>query len=205
MPVIFCFKFERVNYPYLCGHNVISIYSYSISDMEIFLRQHAFDYDADMIDILDISDDSYDVSEHDILESYKLKSIDQDDRKVYNIITTRNLIENAVLSISYDISQTLYMGNAISYSNNISIIKLIQSLINKIPHVLLLDNPDLYEACLFNGSRDYLDTYINDPYDAKIYESLFRDMDDGILNITLEGYIQTFTDMIITRDIHILD
>lgn len=207
----------NINYTgYAYSHSDIHIYSHTKEDMMLFMQQHGFDIQyADVQYVYD--NDSETNSSYTTLKLYHFKSNKCD--TVYHIMTCEYFIQQALSNVASHISDACVFGQGI-FRDDVEIIKLVQDLLDKLPHVEILDygfidGDWVVENCmdadidlswesikkcrLFDedGEPNY-EMFDN----SSIYDSFVTKGPDEIQDITIEAYVRSFTEFLISTSIH---
>ena len=196
--VIFRFQFrsKAANASYL----TYTVYSYKREDMLLFLKQHNFDLNHVHVDILEIAGEDF--NENDILQPYLFGTNSSED--VYTIMSTISIVDDCILNTAQTLANTLLFGPPI-IRTDIELFRVINDLINELPHVYILDHTLIDETNDSMYSPDH-SKYIKswdgetpDPGDdVYVIESLYNcSILQEIQPITMEGYVSNFTSMMV--------
>jgi hypothetical protein len=184
-----------------------SVYSYEKGDMDLFLKQHGFDINNSYVECLPINDANI-VGDNVLLQKHKFRSNILHEDVV--IMTSPKIVEGAIESVCSDLSESLVFGYA-SLRADIEIIKIINDLIYKLDHVLVLDHSMIddggflispyyenYQKSMSPSLDDGLSVdCLNDTY---IYDSMFsKSSINATQPITVEAYVKYFTSMMIDK------
>lgn len=204
---IFKFEFESIK---MKGTNLkYTVYSYSREYMNMFLKQHGFSIENSYVQCIPI--EKFDEETELILKPFKFKSNTSDE--IFDIITTPQFIYDAIDMTCSELSESLLFGPA-ALRSDIEIFKMINDLINELPHVYVMENMlidgdsgevlnishhdeimNLYNAHGVCEMSDELYEAIDDTF---IYESMHcSSVDEDVQPITIEGYVSYFTSMLV--------
>lgn len=190
------------------------VYSDDKNKMNTFLSQHNFDpsyVHIDCIPTYSIPQSEWTKMEEYMLTEFKFKS--NMSPELYNIMTTRWLVSNAIDLTCSELSECLLMGPP-SIRHDIEIFKIINDLINKLPHVFIMDQTlidgdsgnydnDEYENRYMNRNAHHLyDGFMMAEAceDSLIYESMYNEsFDEEIQPITIESYVNGFTSLLFDK------
>ena len=186
----------------------------NMDDMNQFLMQHGF---KDVTDALKIypaekyksSDCSHILDIHRFMSNHK--------PGVFPVMTCASFVDHAIETVANDLGDHSVFGEAI-LRQDIEFIKMIGSIITKLPHGYVMDytlaDESILFKCLENGvaKREDIDNTAGwmartghpseDPTAQVILQSLYDATPDlsndlGIYPITLEAYVSSFTELMI--------
>lgn len=174
-----------------------------------FMKQHTFDCDTANVDIVYLSNDGENIDDRCEIKTYKMTS-NKNRNKIYNVLSTEQLISDALETICSTLSESLLFGEPTTRTD-IDFIRDICDLISDLPHSIVLDHMLLNEDesdFLSSDWKRYAKTFGYDRYvtvdqwdgssidDSYIYESIQNCYtESGVLPITIEYYAQFISDL----------
>lgn len=205
----FCSQYNNANHKIFEYH----VYSTSMDDIKIFLNQHSFpSYCTDFVKVVTLDDVG--VSEYNIsqLRHYLFRS-NKHPGENYDIVTSYKFIQEAIEHVGQLLSDSLTFGTP-AVRTEIEIFKIINDLVDQLPHATVLDHTlidgDSGQAYSNDWER-YLSKFAKvtniDEYTLQysvntdmIIESILDDSEMTtyeIQPITLESYVKYFTIMMV--------
>lgn len=210
MNIYYVFEFN----PFGKGTNIkYQTYSQNKSLVEKFIKQHQMGDGLNLIQTLDehewVSDPN--ISEYDRLQTYKFKS--NRTGKVYDIISTPILVEEAYVYVASELSEACLFGEMVT-KRNIPIIDSCCTAIENLDFGFILDLDDMndeYESDISCNKHKWKtcvgstpteeDFYSEGPSDKIVFDTLFDEYSLSNINnkpqpITIEAYISYFVSLI---------
>lgn len=206
------FKFEFMS---AASRSPMKFYvvSNTLEDMHLFMSQHGFSNVDDKITMLPENEFIPSKDGCHLLSIHRFASNAKPG--IFNVMTTEDFITRAIENISNDLADHSIFGEAI-LRNDIEFIKMICKLMDKLPHMFIADYALADESLMFdrmdekNGKSALMElaeyrkrgegpTEDNESqlYQQGLYDAAPDKDTNSIYPITIEGYISTFTELMI--------
>lgn len=199
------------------GKNItdFAVFSHEKHELLLFMKQHNILINESYIEwITDEEFYSKYSNKEDLLRFYKFRS--NKNNEVYNVMTSKYLLNYALQLVGDHISDNMIFGPAI-FRDDIEFIKLISDLINKLPFIEIMDYElldmdtialhDSYEwkdvkhDKLFNKDIDAIYDLFDTCYVYEALNEAFEKHEDDIQPITIEAYIRAFVEYVINQSL----
>lgn len=201
------------NIPYFA-----KVYAETKDDMDLFLKQHNLMCMRECVTPISCYEfyEKRDVSQ--LLHNYKFKSNNSDE--VFNIMTTKSIIESCITSVCEMINQYTLFGEAIM-RRDIPIIVLISSLLENHMKYITIQDYELADGCLYDtyeegeegeyltmirdqsincmdilNKKDIIDKMFNTEYYSEhtmdLESCFYEEIVEDIMPVTVEHYVSIF-------------
>lgn len=182
------------------------VYAYEREEVETFIRQHNIKYYE--VNILYAEQIGKDFADHDVLKPFLFAS--NRDNEKYEILTTETLIYEAIDYIAEQIADSSIYGDAI-LRTDIPIIDIINRLIEKMKHSVILDYAMLDDTTAIEEMEQHIRTFSNKALELednpdesdRMYDYVYDSLHNASMlqgsapeSITIEGYVEYFATMI---------